>query len=138
MFEPLVADPDLPLRDQVEQAYLYRWEVLMDAYATGHTAHLPHVYTGEALATRTDEIEGMVAEGVRVGGHVEHNYEITLINDSEAVVMDGYRNHLVKLDPESGERISEPSGRLLLHEFRFQKVGNQWLIEHVAGHPVPE
>jgi hypothetical protein len=62
-FEPLIADPDQPIRDQVEAAYLYHWEVLMDAGRTGRTENLPLVFTGKALDLRTSEVEQFVDSG---------------------------------------------------------------------------
>jgi hypothetical protein len=40
-FEPLLADPALPIRDQVEAAYLFHWEVLSYAGRTGDASILP-------------------------------------------------------------------------------------------------
>ncbi|MFP3905697.1 MAG: hypothetical protein ACLFWR_01585 [Acidimicrobiales bacterium] len=134
MFEPLIADPDLPLRDQVEQAYLFHWEVLMDALRTGRTDQLHLVYAGEALPMRVDEIESFVDEGIRGGGHVTHNYEITVFGDDRAIVMDGFRNHMVEVDAATGESISEPTGEEVLHEFEMQKEEGRWWVTYVVVH----
>ena len=132
VFEPLMIDPALAPEAQVEAAYLHHWDVLMDAYRTGRTDSLDLVYTGEALTMRVAEINGILADGVRVGGHVEHNYAITIHNDTEATLIDGFWNYLVDTDPESGEPVSEASGEQIAQRFQYVKEGDQWLIDRVV------
>lgn len=135
--EPLLIDPELSIRDQVEAAYLHHWDILLDAFATGEPSNLRLVYTGGALEFRLDELNGFVERGERMGGHVDHNYEITVQNDEFVILVDGYRTHLFLTDPE-GEPISEPTGHEALHEYHFIKDNEQWLIEHLIRYRLPE
>lgn len=137
-FEPLIADPNLPLADQVEAAYLFHWEVLLHAYRTGDTSQLPLVYAGEALEARIGEIEQNRSDGVLVGGYVEHNYEVTVLAEDSAVVIDGYRSYLVPLDSDSGDELGTPSGRQLLQEFQLESIDGRWLVVLTLRHEVPQ
>jgi hypothetical protein len=50
VFEPLYPDPDAPVRDQVEEAYLYSWEIALDAYRHGRTDYLDLVFAEPHLS----------------------------------------------------------------------------------------
>jgi hypothetical protein len=131
-FEPLYADPDQTIREQVEAAYLYHWEILLDAGRTGRTEYLPLAFDGEALDLRTQEIEAMVEAGYRIGGHVENNYEISVLDQDHSIVVDGYRTHLHQLDATTGDPRSAPTGRELLYEYRVRRSGGRWLVSDVV------
>jgi hypothetical protein len=136
-FEPLYADPDQTIREQVEAAYLYHWEILLDAGRTGRTEYLHLVYTDEALTRRMAEIEQFVTDGFRVRGSVEHNYQITVLDDDLVLVIDGYRNQMFRVDTDSGDPLDLPDGSESLYEYRFRKVGDRWLVAHVVRYALP-
>jgi hypothetical protein len=137
-FEPLIADPSLPIRDQVEVAYLFHWEVLLDAYRTGDTSRLELAYTANAAATRSTEIQRNVSAGFVVGGSVEHNFEVSVLGEDHAIVVDGYRNYLVRLEPTTGDPLGEPTGEESLYEYEFRKVGDRWLVNDVIRYRLSE
>jgi hypothetical protein len=131
-FEPLLADPDLPLADQVEAAYLFHWEVLSEAGRTGDTSLLSLVFADEALELREGEVEGLRSHGVRMGGHVEHRYEVAVLDDHNAVVTDAYADFLSHLDPESGRPVASNNGELRLVEFHLKLIGESWRVTDVV------
>lgn len=134
LFEPLYADPTLDPEAQVEAAYHHHWDILLDASRHGRTDYLHLAYTGEALEMRTAEIEQLIANGMRFGGEVEHNYVITIRSETEAVVMDGYWNHLFTRDAATGKALSEATGGQELHEFVMVKEDNRWQVAYVVVH----
>ena len=134
VFEPLLIDPALDPEAQVEAAYIHHWDILMDAVELGRTSNLHLAYSDAALGMREGEVEHLISEGLRFGGHVEHNYAITIHAEDQATVMDGYWNHLHRVAPESGEAISEASGDQVLREFDYVKEGSQWKVHLVTRH----
>lgn len=131
-FEPLIADPELSLHDQVEAAYLFHWEVLLDAYRTGRVEALPLVYGPEMVEFRSEEIAGLAADGHLVDGEVGHNYEVVEFDAENASVVDVYTNKLVLVDAATGAHLEEPSEEQVGYEFQMQKVEGQWLVVHVV------
>jgi hypothetical protein len=131
-FEPLLADPDLPLADQVEAAYLFHWEVLLHAVSTGRTEFLELAYADAALDYRVSEVEAIVAEGFRVDGNVEHDFEIRVLGVDRVVVADRYKNLMFRVNPGTRERLDEPTGLVSSFEYEMRRIGDQWLVVNVA------
>lgn len=131
-FEPLLADPAQTPEQQVEAAYLYHWEVLSYAGRTGDTSVLPLVFADEALEFRRREVDRLVEQDIRMGGHVEHRYEVTAIDDSHALVTDAYQDFLAHIDADTGEEIGANTGELRLVDFHFVKRGESWLIVDIV------
>lgn len=134
-FEPLVADPALTPEEQVEAAYLFYWEVVLDAFRRGDGSMLTLVLTGDALLHRQEELETLVDEGYRFGGTVEHNYAVTVLEGDQAVVADLETNRLTTVDAVSGETVVEPLDEELLYEYRMVKEDGQWRVASIVQHP---
>ena len=130
-FEPLLADPALTLEEQVEAAYLFHWEVLSYAGRTGDASVLDLVFADDALELRVKEVQDLVARGVRMGGHVEHRYEVAAFDASRAVVTDAYRDFLSHVDPDTSTELGRNAGDRRLVEFHFTRIGDSWRITDV-------
>lgn len=130
-FEPLLADPAQTPEQQVEAAYLYHWEVLSYAGRTGDTSVLPLVFADEALELRTREVEELFARNIRMEGHVEHDYAISAIDETHALVTDGYRDFLAHHDATTGQLLGTNTGEIRLFDFEFEKRGGSWLVVNV-------
>lgn len=132
-FEPLLADPAQTPEQQVEAAYLYHWEVLSYAGRTGDTSVLPLVFADEALELRTMQLEDLVAQNIRMEGHVEHDYAVTAFDENRALVTDGYRDFLEHRDVATGRQITANSGVIRLVDYHFAKRGDSWLVVDVVA-----
>lgn len=131
-FELLLADPALTVSQQVEAAYLHSWDIYLHAVNTWDTRYLDLVFADGNLDMVSDEVERLREEGMRVTGHVEHDYAITVVDHDNAVVMDGYRNYMVAT--VDGEEPDEPSGALRLFEHQMTRVEDRWVVTWIRRH----
>lgn len=130
-FEPLLADPALTVEEQVEAAYLFSWEIYLDAVERGDPTFLPLAYADEALEVVEAEVDSLVGANQRVRGSVEHAYAITVLDTGNAVALDAYLNHLVLHDASGSPLEPDPASReddqytLVLREDR-------WLVTEIV------
>jgi hypothetical protein len=105
---------------QVEAAYLHSWEVTTEAFAEVDSAPLAEAFADTALQYRTQDVEGLEADGQAVEVDVEHAYRISLDSSTRAVVNDIYINHMRLIDPATGDYL-EPDPN--------EQVGSSYLLE---------
>ena len=116
---PTSHPPDT-VEGQVEQAYLESWEVTAEAFAEVDSAPLAEAFADTALQYRTQDVEGLRADGHAVDVSVEHAYRISMDSETRAVVQDIYLNHMRLIDPETGDYLEpDPNSR----------VGSSYLLE---------
>lgn len=133
-FEPLIADPNQTPEQQVEAAYLYSWEVYLDAAARGDTSALSVVYRGPALEVVRKEIEEFVSSGHRVSGDVEFNYVTTVQDDNFADVVDAYRNHLVLIDAGTGQPLEDDPNEEVVFHYTLERVDGTWFVTSLTSY----
>ena len=97
----------LTVEEQVEQAYLYSWQVLAEAVEAGDVDRLHAAYDGDAFDLRAGDVEEIDAMGLSSTVDVDHDYTIQIIDATTAVVVDAYVNHSVLIDPATGEPVEE-------------------------------
>ncbi|QGG93932.1 hypothetical protein [Actinomarinicola tropica] len=132
-FEPLLADPSLTPEEQVEQAYLFSWDIYLDAVERGDTSFLHLAYADEALDLVASEVERLSSAGQMVLGSVGHDYAITETAEGEVVVLDAYTNHLVLHDAVTGQPLESDPNTTNEQFFAMRKVGDAWLVVDIFG-----
>jgi hypothetical protein len=131
-FEPLLADPNLTPEQQVEAAYLYSWEIYLDALANGRTDYLDLVYVDPSLSSRRAQVEGLVAEGHTVVGEIEPEiFDMAVLTPTEAVVIDTYTNHLTLADDSTGELLEDDPNEAVSYSYTFVLEEGSWRVKYV-------
>src|SRR5690606_31752170 len=101
-------DPALTPEQQVEAAYLHSWDIYLDAVGNGRTDYLALVYVDPILTRRVTEVEDLVAAGHAVhGSPTDRLIQTTMLTETDAVLIDEYRNRLVLVDAASGEPLED-------------------------------
>ncbi|HEY9558466.1 MAG TPA: hypothetical protein VIR58_17135 [Acidimicrobiales bacterium] len=121
----------------VEAAYLRSWDVYAEAVYNLELdeAALAEVYAGESLEGKREEIERRISEGQAALVRVEHDYEVVLVDDHTAQVIDSFVNHQVLVDPTTKEPIEADPNEELLFNFRLELTPGGWrvtLIERLS------
>ena len=118
---------------EVEAAYLRSWDVYADAVydLVLDEAALAEVYAETTLENLTQEIRDRAADGRAALVRVEHNYEVSVIDESTALVVDAYRNHQVLIDPETKEPVEADPDEELLYSFTLRLIDGAWRVAKV-------
>lgn len=130
-FEPLLADPELTPEEQVEAAYLFSWDIYLDALERARTDDLPLGFARGALELRTSEIEELAGDQSIVRGSVEHDISVTVVSPTEAVVFDTFQNHLVLHDALTGEPLEADPNVARAFQFILELQEDRWLVTRV-------
>ena len=115
---------------EVEAAYLRSWDVYAEAVydlVLDETA-LAEVYAETTLDNLKQEIRDRAAEGRAALVRVEHNYEVSVIDASTAVVVDAYRNHQVLIDAETKQPVEPDPNEDLLYSFTLRLIDDAWRV----------
>ncbi len=122
---------------QVEAAYLKSWDVYADAvyHLRLDEQALSSVYAERSLDSKRTEINDRISDGRAALVNVEHNYEITVVDDGRtAHVIDQFVNHQVLIDPETKRPVEADPNEVLLFNFQLKQSDGEWrvtLIEKV-------
>lgn len=127
-FEPLYADPALTPEEQVEAAYLFYWDVVLDAFARGDDRYLPLVLVDGGLLTRLSELAELVDRGERYRIDVSHRHEILLVEMDEAVVADLQRSKFVTLRASDSTILDIEENVDVPWVYWLYKRGDQWVV----------
>lgn len=133
-FEPLLADPALTVEEQVEAAYLFSWEIYLDAVERGDPTFLPLAYADEALEVVRSEVERYVANGQRRVGDVSLSYTVNIAGETEAAVLDAYTDDTILIAETTGlpvEDRAEPVESVL---FRLELKDGAWKVTRLTGY----
>ncbi|QGG96310.1 hypothetical protein [Actinomarinicola tropica] len=127
LLDRLPADESLETAAQVEAAYLHHWGVVLVAFDELDPDLLELVLTGELLQVRRDQIAHLDAEGQRITGTLEHDVTVEVVSETEAMVTDTQRSHLVTVDAD-GEAVSDDDGATSINEYTLVRDGDAWLV----------
>lgn len=118
------------IEGEVEAAYLRSWDVYADAVYNLHLDEqaLAEVFAEEHLQTKVDEIRGRVEDGRAALVRIDHDYEIDLVDDSTAIVIDRYQNHQVLIDPETKEPIEADPDELVVDAITLRLISGAWKV----------
>jgi hypothetical protein len=119
---------------EVEAAYLASWDVYADAVYDLELDEqaLAKVYGGEHLQTKTDEITDRIADGRAALVDVEHDYEVQMVDETTAVLVDEFVNHQVLIDPETKEPIEEDPNESGADAVSLKQSGGVWRVTRVV------
>ena len=121
----------LTVEERVEEAYLASWDAYATALGEQETAHLPATHAGPALETIEDEVADYRRDGHAVRVEVDHNYAITLVSETEAVVADEYVNHMILIDPDTGEPREADPNNTVLYVFTLELMEGAWKLTDI-------
>jgi len=119
---------------EVEAAYLASWDVYADAVYDLELDQqaLAEVFAGEHLQTKTDEITERIEDGRAALVRVEHDYEIQMVDETTAVLVDEFVNHQVLIDPETKEPIEEDPNERGADAVSLKQSGGVWRVTRVV------
>lgn len=115
----------------VEAAYLRSWEVYADAMLRLDPARLPEVYTGAALDGRRDEIADRTATRTPARMDVEHDYEIVVVDEANALVLERYRDHSVLLDGTTMQPLGPDPDQIVHREYVLRREADGWRVARI-------
>lgn len=118
---------------QVEQAYLRYWGVYADALLRLDASRLEEVLAKEALENHRQQVDELRQKNQPARVSVEHDYVITLVNDTTASVEDNYISHTVALDPETKEPVEKDPESRVRRSYTLEKVNGVWKITLIVG-----
>lgn len=121
------------VRGQVEQAYLRYWDVYADALLRLDPSRLDEVLSKEALENHRQQVDELRRKNRPARVSVEHDYVITLVNDTTASVEDNYISHTVALDPETKEPVEEDPKARVRRSYTLEKVNSVWKVTLIVG-----
>lgn len=130
-FEPLLADPALTPEQQVEAAYLYSWEIYLDAVGNGRTEYLEIAFAGRAFEIVTEDVERLVTDGHSGEGAPEHGVAGIVVEGSSATLVDEYVNHLTLVDASSREPLEPDPNELVLYQYSLELQGGTWRVTEI-------
>ena len=118
---------------QVEAAYLRSWDVYADAVYNLELDEeaLAEVYAEDYLRTITAEIRGRIDEGRAALVRVEHDYEISLLDEVTAIVADRYVNHQVLIDPHTKEPIEDDPNEHVTDLVTLKRIDGDWRVAFI-------
>jgi hypothetical protein len=130
---PTTAPPTAPAtpEGEVEAAYLRSWEVYADAMLRLDAARLPEVYTGAALDTRRDEIADLTDARTPARMRVEHDYDVVVVDDTNALVLEQYRDHSVFLDGTTMQPLGPDPDRVVSREYVLHREADGWRVARI-------
>lgn len=121
------------VRAQVEQAYLRYWDVYADALLRLDASRLDEVLSKEALENHRQQVDELRGKNQPARVSVEHDYVITLVNDTTASVEDNYISHTVALDPETKEPVEKDPNTRVRRSYTLEKVNGVWKVTLIIG-----
>jgi len=116
---------------EVEAAYLRSWEVYADAMLRLDPTRLPEVYTGAALDTRRSEIADLTSLRTPARMRVEHDYEVVVVDDANALVLEQYRDHSVLLDGTTMQPLGPDPEQTVSREYVLRKEADGWRVARI-------
>jgi len=118
---------------QIEAAYLRSWDVYAAAVYNLELdeAKLAEVYAGDSLAGKTKEIQQRVMEGRAALAVVDHDYEVIVLSDQVAHVVDRLTNHQVLIDPVTKLPIEEDPNEVLNFSFQMKLLPAGWRVTFI-------
>ena len=123
--------PRTGVEGEVEAAYLRSWDVYADAVLRLDDSRLAEVYSGPALLIRTDEIADLARDRTPVRVALEHDYEIVVLNATNAVVLENYRNHSVLLDGSTMQPLEPDPNDIVRREYVLVEEGSGWRVSQL-------
>ena len=121
----------LTVEEQVEQAYLASWDDYATAMGERETEHLSATHAGRALELVESEVADLKRDGHAADIDVEHNYAITIVDESTAVVVDEYVNHMILIDPDTGEPREADPNNTVLYVFTLELMEGAWKLTDI-------
>jgi hypothetical protein len=115
----------------VEAAYLRSWEVYADAMLRLDPARLPEGYTGAALDGRRDEVADLATARTPARMEVEHDYEVVVVDDANALVLERYRDHSVLLDGTTMQPLGPDPDQIVSREYVLHREADGWRVARV-------
>ena len=122
----------LTIEEQVEQAYLYSWEVYTEGMADADASSLPEAFSGWGLEVAAADIEALIAEGHAAEIDVVHDYTIELQDDRTAVIVDRFENHSVLVDPSTREPLEPDPDNELTSIYLLELTGGTWKVTDIT------
>jgi hypothetical protein len=123
-----VATVDPALAAEVGQAYERYWRVTSQALLQLDSSQLPQVMEGERLATATQLIEDLRAQGRAVHANVTLNYVVAAANGDSASVIDRYEDRSFFVIPGTDEALTKPSSDESHVLFRLRRISGVWKV----------
>jgi hypothetical protein len=132
----LVYDP-ATVEGQVEQAYLRSWDVYADAVYNLKLdeAALASVYGEPHLTSVRDEIKERVNTGRAARFGMEHSYEISILSEETAVVLDRQVNHQVLIDQVSKVPIEGDPAEQIVRAVVLSLSEGAWRVSRIDRAP---
>ena len=117
----------------VEAAYLRSWDVYADAVYDLELdeAALADVYAETSLEGKTDEINQRVADGRAALVEIEHRYDVVLVDEATAQVVDRFVNHQVLIDVETKRPIEDDPNERLVFNFELKLLEGVWRVTFI-------
>ena len=119
------------VEDDVEAAYLRSWDVYTDAMLRLDPTRLAEVYTGAALDTRRDEIADLTAARTPARMRVEHDFEVVVVDDTNALVLERYRDHSVFLDGTTMQPLGPDPDHVVSREYVLHREADGWRVARI-------
>jgi hypothetical protein len=119
------------VEDEVEAAYLRSWDVYTDAMLRLDPARLAEVYTGAALETRHDEIADLATARTPARMRVEHDFEVVVVDETNALVLERYRDHSVLLDGTTMEPLGPDPDAVVSREYVLHREAEGWRVARI-------
>ena len=120
------------IEGEIEAAYLVSLDAFMSAMTNGDPSVLTSSHTGAALETLTSQVNELVANGDSARFEITHDYEIGLVTDGLARVLDISENHSVTIDRESGEPTEPDPNEELLSTVTLRLENGTWMVSDIA------
>lgn len=121
------------LEGEVEAAYLAAWDAFADACASASTDGLDTFYADEALGYRTESLRQLSDRGAVGECLVDHQYNIGLIAEDTAAVVDNYVNHMRLIDPQTGSYLEPDPNVRDGSVYTVEKRDEAWIITDING-----
>lgn len=118
---------------QVEAAYLKSWDVYADAVYNLHLdeAALAEVYADPYLSTVRSEIQRRIQEGNASQVDIDQRYSVHVVDATTASIVDQYRNHQVRVDPETKVRVEQDPDEEITDLVTLHLIGGAWRVVRI-------
>ena len=118
---------------QVEAAYLESWDVYADAVYDLELDEdaLAEVYAETSLDGKIDEIEQRIEDGRAALVRIDHEYDIVLVDESTAQVVDRFTNHQVLIDPDTKQPVEPDPNEKVVFNFTVRRTADGWRVAFI-------
>jgi hypothetical protein len=116
------------LAAEVGQAYENFWQVTSQALLELDTTHLEEVTDGDYLASISDRIVELRAEGKAIKTHVILDYSVLAVSQSLATIVDDFEDDSVYVRVGTEDPISEPTGDQIRTVYTMSKSSGVWKV----------